>query len=276
MRVSAFGDGCQAPVVVAIGVFDGLHLGHMRIVEQTISLARSLVSQSMVMTFSQNPKMACGRIESLPALISDRDFAEMLISRGIAQRCVIDFSDDMSKLTGEEFIARLCTSYDVRAMVVGDSFRAGNSSNSVGPAEIEKLLSRYTSSAFLSVVPSVIIDNQVVSSSLIRRCLLTGDLAKVAKLLGRAYSLDLKGTSYSDCFDSKCYGSGGLVDSSQIRLFDVRTLGLLLPKRGSYMVEATDSGLALSVKASAVISEACLALNLPVRMNPDRITFLGE
>lgn len=230
----------------------------------------------MVMTFSQNPKMACGRIESLPALISDRDFAEMLISRGIAQRCVIDFSDDMSKLTGEEFIARLCTSYDVRAMVVGDSFRAGNSSNSVGPAEIEKLLSRYTSSAFLRVVPSVIIDNQVVSSSLIRRCLLTGDLVKVAKLLGRAYSLDLKCASYSDCFDSKCYGSGGLVDSSQIRLFDVRTLGLLLPKRGSYMVEATDSGLDLSVKASAVVSEACLALNLPVRMNPDRITFLGE
>jgi len=158
----------------------------------------------------------------------------------------------------------LCTSYDVRAMVVGDSFRAGNPSHSVGPADIQKLLLGYTSSAFLRVIPSVVLDGEVVSSSLIRRCLLTGDLAKAARLLGRAYSLDLRGKPFTEESEG----------TSHKRLFLVRTLGLLLPKEGRYMVEATEDG--RSCKASAVVSGSCLALELPVRMNPDRITFLGE
>ena len=245
------------PCVVTIGVFDGLHPGHQMIVDRTVSTARELGVKSVVMTFSVNPKMAAGSKGSVDALQSDSELKEMLALRGVDYHCVIDFSDDMSKLSGEEFIALLCTSYDVKAMVVGDSFRAGNPSHCVGPAQIEKLLLGYTSSAFLRVVPSVVKDGEVVSSSLIRRCLLTGDLAKAAGLLGRAYSLDLRD-----------------VGTSQKRLLDVRTLGLLLPKEGEYMVEATADG--KSVKAKAVVSESCLALELPVRMNPDRITFLGE
>jgi len=259
METKAFCDPIFKNVrsVIAIGVFDGMHPGHVAIVDETVRIARETGSNSVVVTFSVNPKMAKGAMDKHGALQSARDLTEILTIRGIDYHCVIDFSDDMSKLSGEEFIALLCTSYDVKAMVVGDSFRAGNPSHSVGPAQIEKLLLGYTSSAFLRVVPSVVKDGEVVSSSLIRRCLLTGDLAKAAGLLGRAYSLDLRD-----------------VGTSQKRLLDVRTLGLLLPKEGEYMVEATADG--KSVKAKAVVSEICLALELPVRMNPDRITFLGE
>ncbi len=262
MESRAFSDPVfrDIPAVVAIGVFDGLHPGHLAILDQTVSLARSLGSRSVVVTFSTNPKMAKGTMESLAALQSPREFEEMLAIRGIEYHSVIDFSDDMSKLSGEEFIALLCTSYKLKAMVVGDSFRAGNPAHCVGPVEIGRLLSGYTSSASLRVVPPVVMDGEVVSSSLIRRCLLTGDLAKAARLLGRAYSLDLRGVSSTE--------------TSQKRLFDVRTLGLLLPRKGSYMVEATEDGRV--VKATAVVSESCLALELPVRMIPDRITFLGE
>ncbi len=247
------------PCTLCIGVFDGMHLGHDRIVDLTVELARQLDCESVVMSFSVNPKMAKGREQSLPALQSISDFEEMLSFRGVNHHCVIDFSDDMSKLSGEEFIALLCTSYEVRAMVVGDSFRAGRPSHSVGPAEIERLLPEYTSSAFLRVAESVIMDGEVVSSSLIRRCLLTGDLGKASRLLGRAYSLDLRGLAPT---------------SSQNRLlYDVRTLGLLLPKAGEYRVRATAEGRA--VDARAFVSESYLALELPVRMLPDRISFPG-
>ena len=252
------------PCAVTIGVFDGLHPGHQMIVDRTVSTARELGVKSVVMSFSVNPKMAAGSKGSVDALQSDSELKEMLALRGVDYHCVIDFSDDMSKLSGEEFIALLCTSYDVRAMVVGDSFRAGNPSHSVGPADIQKLLLGYTSSAFLRVIPSVVLDGEVVSSSLIRRCLLTGDLAKAARLLGRAYSLDLRGKPFTEESEG----------TSHKRLFLVRTLGLLLPKEGRYMVEATEDG--RSCKASAVVSGSCLALELPVRINPDRITFLGE
>ena len=251
-------------LVVCIGVFDGLHLGHLAVIDRTVSLARENGWESMVITFSANPKMEKGAQERLPGLTSPAFFEEILSSRGINHHCVIDFSDDMSKLTGEEFIALLCTSYRVRAMVVGDSFRAGRPPLDAGPSEIAELLRKYTSSAYLRVLPPVVVDGTVVSSSAIRRCLLTGDLGKASGLLGRAYSLDLRGKQFSE------NSSDG---ASHKRLFCVRTLGLLLPKEGRHMVEATEDGRA--VKASAVVSGSCLALELPVRMDPDRITFLG-
>ena len=266
MTTNSFADPIfkSLPSVICIGVFDGMHPGHLRIVDETVALARKLSAKSVVITFSTNPKMEAGSELSLCSLQSDADLTELLTIRGIDYHCVIDFSYDMSKLSGEEFIALLCTSYDVKAMVVGDSFRAGNPSNCVGPEQISRLLSVYTSSASLRVVPQVVMDGEVVSSSLIRRCLLTGDLAMAARLLGRAYSLDLRGVPFTE--DE----SDG---TSQKRLFCVRTLGLLLPKEGRYMVEATEDG--KSVDAFAVVSGSCLALELPVRMNPDRITFLG-
>ena len=247
-------------LAVCIGVFDGLHLGHLAVIDRTVELAHVNGWESMAITFSANPKMAKGAQVRLPGLTSPAFIEEMLSSRGINHHCVIDFSDDMSKLTGEEFIALLCTSYRVRAMVVGDSFRAGRPPLDAGPSEIAELLRKYTSSAYLRVLPPVVVDGMVVSSSAIRRCLLTGDLEKASRLLGRAYSLDLRGISPSE--------------SSQNRLFyDVRTLGLLLPKVGEYEVEATAEGLAC--KGRAFVSEDRLALELPVRTIPDGITFLG-
>ena len=248
--------------VVSIGVFDGLHQGHLRVIDTTVALARENSWQSVVVTFSVNPKMARGSQDRLPGLLSAAEFEEMLSDRGVNFHCVIDFSDDMSKLSGEEFIALLCTSYRVRAMVVGDSFRAGRPPLQVGPSEIGELVRKYTSSAYLRVLPPVVVDDEVVSSSAIRRCLLTGDLGKASRLLGRAYSLDLRNAS-----------SEVLSEPSQKRLFDVRTLGLLLPKAGEYVVEATAEGRTFRTKA--FVSENHLALELPVRIPPDGITFLG-
>ena len=262
MKTKPFADYIfnDTPCVITIGVFDGMHLGHQRIIDETVSLARDLQAQSVVITFSANPKMVNNSAPAMAALQSSADLEEILADRGINYHCVIDFSSDMSKLSGEEFIALLCTSYEVRAMVVGDSFRAGARAHSVGPSEIKDLLSKYTSSAYLRVIPPVVKDDEVVSSSLIRGCLLTGNLDKAARLLGRAYSLDLRGVK-------------SLTDASQKRLFDVRTLGLLLPKAGKYKVRATAEGEV--IETNAFVSEDHLALELPVRMIPDGITFLG-
>ncbi len=230
MQTRAFADPFfkNIPCVISIGVFDGLHLGHQAIVDSTVRTAAELGASSVVISFSTNPKMAAGSMPALPALQSTSDFEEMLANRGVNYHCVIDFSLGMSKLSGEEFIALLCTSYDVKAMVVGNSFRAGRPPLCVGPSEIPGLLCKYTSAAFLRVTSPVLIEGQEVSSSLIRRCLLTGEVGKASALLGRAYSLDLRGRPFRD--------------SSQKRLFDVRTLGLLLPRAGRYMVEATEDG----------------------------------
>ncbi len=250
----------NVPCVVSIGVFDGFHLGHLAIIEKNVSLARENNWQSVAITFSVNPKMAKGSMKNVKPLASVYKLNEMLTKSGLNWHCVIDFCDDMSKLSGEEFIAMLCTSYNVKAMVVGTSFRCGNSTSSAGVSQIAEYLSKYTSSTSLVVVPSVFVNGEEVSSSLIRRCLLTGNLEKVSSLLGRAYSLDMRDVPFK---------------SSQNRLlYDVRTLEQLLPKEGLYMVKATANEVFANGKLQ--ISENHLALELPVRMIPNEITFLGE
>lgn len=262
MERSVFGGKCMrgTPSVVSVGVFDGFHIGHEAIISRNVDEARRYGWRSVVITFSVNPKMAKGSMKPVKPLASDLFFDELLDKAGVDEHCVIDFSDDMSKLSGEEFVAMLCTSYDVRAMVVGTSFRCGSPGASAGVANLSGLLSKYTSSASLEVVPSVVVDGMVVSSSLIRRCLLTGELDEASRLLGRAYSLDMRGVPF---------------ESSQDRLFyEVRTLGQLIPLEGLYLVEATAGG--ESSKGRLRVSEDHLALELPVRIIPDGITFLGE
>lgn len=171
--------------VITVGVFDGLHLGHMKLIRECVRTASELNARSVVITFSVNPKMYCGVQDRMPDIDTPQHINDILENTGVDYHCVIDFSDDISKLSGEEFIAKLCTSYRLRAMVVGEDFRCGNPKGQAGPKEIGVFLSEYTSDAVLRVVSPLILDGEVVSSSLIRRCLLTGDLEKASRLLGR-------------------------------------------------------------------------------------------
>lgn len=184
------------PTVMTIGVFDGMHVGHMKTINECVKTARELCAKSVVVTFNVNPKMYCGTEEQMKSICSDSEIESILSNAGVNYHCVIDFSHNISKLTGEEFVAKVCTSYDLRAMVVGTDFRCGCKNGSAGIEEISLLLPKYTSSAFLKVVDPVFINGEKVSSSLIRRCLLTGDTEKASVLLGRSLNL---GLSQNDC-----------------------------------------------------------------------------
>ncbi|MCR4676527.1 MAG: FAD synthetase family protein [Sphaerochaetaceae bacterium] len=173
------------PCAVTVGVFDGLHRGHMKLIETLVSEAEKNDCRSVVIMFNANPKMLLGKQTSMDSIITEEETNKLLAEAGVDYRCIIDFSSDMSKLSGEEFIARLCTSYSLRVMVVGQNFRCGRTGSSAGSEEIRTFLDKYTSSAYLVVVPSLFVDGEEVSSSLIRRCLLTGDTEKASVLLGR-------------------------------------------------------------------------------------------
>ena len=254
------------PCALTIGVFDGLHRGHDRIIETCVDRAREKGVESVVITFNINPKMAKGREEKLLPLASDDDFRQILSEKGVDRLAVIDFSDNMSKLSGEEFMALLCTSYRLEAMIVGSSFRCGNPADSAGPARLEKLLGKYTSSASLEIVPPVLENGTEVSSSLIRRCLLTGDTEYASVLLGRAYSLDLRSVGFERKTGNRLF-------------YSIRAFRQLLPCAGAYEVKA--AGIAESAPmsgpadcdAEAVIGKDGLVLDLHARIIPDRIYF---
>lgn len=178
--------------VISIGVFDGLHAGHQQIISTASKKAKEIGDcDSVVFTFAQNPKMMMGRALFLPPLLTVRLASVLYRSLGVDKVVVIDFSPDFSKLTGEEFIARITSLFDVRAIVVGENFRCGQHADT-GAKEISDILPRYTNGAFL-MVPHMyrLKDGTYYSSTLVRTNILVGSLADTSALLGRNYSLDL-------------------------------------------------------------------------------------
>ncbi|MGI6432920.1 MAG: FAD synthetase family protein [Sphaerochaetaceae bacterium] len=182
----------QMPAILSIGVYDGMHIGHQRIIGTTVELAQKEEgTKSAILTFSQNPKTLLGRNPYDKPLMSLRQFTETLIGQGVDYLVVIDFSPEFSKLTGEEFIARCCDIFAVRAVVVGENFRCGLKADT-GVKELKELLPRYAQNAQLHV-PSMytLLDGTIDSSTIVRRTLTQGRVAEIPNQLGRHYSVDL-------------------------------------------------------------------------------------
>ncbi|MFA7128752.1 MAG: FAD synthetase family protein [Sphaerochaeta sp.] len=182
----------QTTMCVSVGVFDGLHVGHLQILKRAVELSRQNGWDCMAITFDKNPKMAMKVQPYHSRLTSEAQSEEILANLGIDHLVVIDFSPDFSKLTAEEFLALICSFCQLKAMVVGEDFRCGAPVSSAGPVQLQEHLSRLAPSAILEI-PSFVrtANGEIASSTLVRQKLLKGALEEVQSMLGRPYSLDL-------------------------------------------------------------------------------------
>ena len=178
--------------VLSIGVYDGLHFGHQRIISAAVSLAKSHGDwKTVVITFAQNPKTMMGRNPFDKPLMSLRQSTDFFSNLGVDYLVVIDFSPDFSKLTGEEFIARCCGMFDVQAVVVGENFRCGSHADT-GVVELRGIVPKYTEGASVCVPDMYKLnDGTDDSSTLVRITLTKGTVSEVPAQLGRNYSVDL-------------------------------------------------------------------------------------
>ncbi|HZJ87803.1 MAG TPA: FAD synthetase family protein [Sphaerochaeta sp.] len=235
-------------MVVSVGVFDGVHLGHQAIIERNVALAKAHGYQSMVITFNKNPKMVKGNQENQASLTSEVQFEELLAEMGVDYLLVIDFSSDFSTLSAEEFlilITRICT---VKMMVVGADFRCGVAGSSAGPVQLQEHLAQLAPGASVEVPPFVTTTDGVhVSSTQVRQKLSQGALDKVQSLLGRPYELDLA------AYPSKSTADG--------LLYRTRSFAQLLPPLGEYSACLTNQE-GKSVGATAIFESEQLRLRL--------------
>ena len=170
-------DGCvfpRIPVAAAIGVFDGVHLGHQALLRRLCEEAKARDALPLVFTFSETPKRA-------QALSGEAERLEIFSSLGIPAVFLADFAS-LREFSCEEFAETYLRSrLDCRAVVVGSDFRFGRGRS--GDSEtLRKLFGRD-----VFVLPQVCIDGQTVSSTEIRRRLSAGDLAGAEKMLGHPY-----------------------------------------------------------------------------------------
>jgi riboflavin kinase / FMN adenylyltransferase len=181
--------GMRAPrtgVVVAIGNFDGVHLGHQALVARTCALAAGLDVAPAILTFEPMP-LEYLRPQSPPArLMRLRDKALALASLGAQLVAVARFDERLSRLVPAEFERQLARDLNARAVVVGAGFRygAGRAGTVDGLAAAGRELG-YS----VEVVEPVLVAGERVSSTRLREALWAGDFATARSLTGRPFCI---------------------------------------------------------------------------------------
>lgn len=181
--------------ITAIGNFDGVHLGHKKILKFLSKKADELGLLSMVLTFSPHPEKILGetRIKMIQTL--DQRLEEIK-KFGIQSVLVISFDKKFSNFSGQEFIQKILVNLlRAKVLIVGKNFRFGK--NREGDTFLlRRLASRFNLQVFS--LPSVNKGGMIVSSSLIRKFLQEGEIEKPNVLLGRTYVIEgevIKGKS---------------------------------------------------------------------------------
>ena len=174
------------PLVLTIGVFDGVHLGHRALISGAVMAARERGFQAAVMSFDPHPDSIIFPHRPMLYLNDLADKAAYIAEIGADLLVIQPFTLDFSHTSAEDFIARLTQVADIREIHVGEDFAFGHKARGnvaflreIGP----KLGFQVKSLAPLEV------DGDVVKSSRIRNLILQGEVDRAARLLGRAHSL---------------------------------------------------------------------------------------
>ena len=174
---------------VAIGVFDGLHLGHRAILDSALARARAVGGRCVVMSFDPHPDVVLGRerFHSPPPLTPLGEKHRRLAELGIDTFDVLPFTRELASLEPEAFVDRyLVAPHAPFALVVGEGFALGRGR----AGTVERLSAIGGTRGFeVEAVPLVMLDGAPVSSTRIRAELAAGRVAEAARLLGRRYTL---------------------------------------------------------------------------------------
>jgi riboflavin kinase / FMN adenylyltransferase len=172
---------------LAIGVFDGVHLGHQAVISTSAEDARSANGTPIVVTFDPHPEKIL-RPEGAPHLLTaTRHKIALIRGFGVAHLLMITFDKQFAATEPEDFVQQLVKySNPLREICVGHEWAFGK--NRRGNLELLKQLG--TKFDFNVVgIPQVSVNGELVSSTTIRRAVETGDLARAAAMLGREYTI---------------------------------------------------------------------------------------
>jgi riboflavin kinase/FMN adenylyltransferase len=177
----------SAPLAAAVGVFDGLHIGHRELVGRVLGRVGFV---SAVVTFIENPKRILSPSTFHGGLSTLDQRLSLIAAMGVDLCVLIDFSGDFSKLPGRRFLSSLSESGGLRFLAVGADFRCGHRLDTDATAIREFCEARAIGVELLDAVSWA---GHPVSSSRIRRAVIEGRLDDASAMLGRSYEIDLRG-----------------------------------------------------------------------------------
>jgi riboflavin kinase/FMN adenylyltransferase len=219
--------------VLAIGNFDGIHLGHQAILRSAVARAQALGAVSTALTFDPSPRKVL-RPESAPLRLStNSQRMEWFNALGLESAVVLPFTLELAQLSPGDFVEQiLVRDLHVKTVLVGEDFHFGH--RQTGNVKLLRELGR-KHGFDVAIIPPVQYRGEIVSSTIIRREVAEGDVSHAGRLLGRPFALTGEVVSGT--------GTG--------RKFTFPTLNLaseqeLLPARGVYITRTLFDGEACS------------------------------
>jgi riboflavin kinase/FMN adenylyltransferase len=175
------------PVVLCIGVFDGVHLGHQAVIRQARADAAALGGTAVVLTFDPHPARVL-RPEAAPRLLTSRAHkARLLEAAGVEVLLVVRFDDEFAAREAADFVEALAgAARPLRQISVGEKWTFGR--GRTGNVELLRELGERLGFSVHGMEP-VAVDGETVSSTRVRRAVEAGDFVLARRCLGRDYAI---------------------------------------------------------------------------------------
>jgi riboflavin kinase/FMN adenylyltransferase len=175
----------EKPHTMAIGDFDGLHLGHRDVIEQAMLIAKEANITSSIMTFDPHPREVLGQSQYSRYLAPPGEKMKLFEQLGVDYTFIVSFDTHFAKVSPEDFVNHMLFQLQVHSIVVGFDFTFGHK----GRGTVETLKELCRDQMHVEVVKPYNLDGYKVSSTFIREQLHLGRLDRVLKFLGRNYSI---------------------------------------------------------------------------------------
>ncbi len=216
------------PTVITIGTFDGVHIGHKKILERLINDARKTERTSAVLTFFPHPRMVLQKDTELKLLNTIDEKTKILENLGLDFLVIQPFTEEFSRLSATKFVRDiLVNSLHAKKVIIGYDHRFGRNRN----ANISDLIAFGNTLDFeVEEIPAQEIDEVSVSSTKIRKALKEGDVKTANKYLGYHYMLT------GEVVKGK--GLGKQLDFPTANL-QIKEAYKLIPKNGVYVIQST-------------------------------------
>lgn len=217
--------------IVTIGTFDGVHIGHQKIIEELVATAKKENSNSVLLTFFPHPRMVLQKDNSIKLINTIDERIEILRKTGLDYLIIHPFDTEFSRLSAFDFVRDILVNHlNTFQLVVGYDHRFGR--NREGDFDqLEEYGEMYEFS--VQEIPVQDINEISVSSTKIRKALAEGEIRKVTKYLGYAFSVSgivVKGERLGNTIG---YPTANLKIKESYKL---------IPKKGVYLVRAKING----------------------------------
>ena len=212
--------------ILTIGTFDGVHLGHQKIITSLVTKAKQKSLQANILTFFPHPRMVLQKESNLKLIDTLEEKQNLLSELGIDNLIIQPFSKEFSKLTAIEFTRDvLVNELRISALMIGYDHRFGKNRE----ASVEDLIRYGQSYNFeVNVIPAQDISSITVSSTKIRDAIKISNFKKVNQFLGRPYELNGKVI--------KGNGVGRTIKYPTANI-EIKEIYKLIPPKGVYLVK---------------------------------------